>query len=340
MVNRTFIKMVMLCLIVALISTGSFPSVFAQNGTNHRETFAQTTFGAAILKKGAKGGDVYELQGRLKHLGFYTGSVDGVFGQRTYLAVRLFQYEFGLKIDGIVGPKTKLKLWKSTKHWRPEMTRTKAKETVLKRGSRGGNVWDLQGRLKYIGFYTGKVDGHYGERTYRAVRLFQYEFGLKIDGVAGSKTLQKLRAATKNYTPDKIEKKPKQAKTASVPKSSYGFSNNDIHLLAQAVYAEGRGEPYTGQVAIAAVILNRIESEKFPDSVSGVIFQPLAFEAVADGQIWMQPDESAKKAVRDALNGWDPSGGALYYFNPDRATSKWIWNRPQIKKIGKHIFTR
>ncbi|WP_446697283.1 spore cortex-lytic enzyme [Thermoactinomyces mirandus] len=220
------------------------------------------------------------------------------------------------------------------------MTRPQAQGPVLKRGSRGGDVWDLQGRLKFIGFYTGKVDGHYGERTYRAVRLFQYEFGLKIDGVAGSKTLQKLRAATKNYTPDKIGKKPTKTGAVSVPKSSYGFSNNDIQLLAQAVYAEGRGEPYIGKVAIAAVILNRIESEKFPDTVSGIIFQPLAFEAVADGQIWLQPDEEAKKAVRDALNGWDPSGGALYYFNPARATSKWIWSRPQIKKIGDHIFTR
>lgn len=340
MLNRILIKIAILYLVVGLISTGTCANVFAQNNTDYKSLSAQTAFGKAILKKGARGGDVYELQGRLKLLGFYTGPVDGVFGQRTYLAVRLFQYEFGLKIDGIVGPKTKLKLWKSTKNWRPEMTRNKAKGTVLKRGSRGGDVWDLQGRLKFIGFYTGKVDGHFGERTYRAVRLFQYEFGLKIDGIAGSKTLQKLRAATRNYTPDKIEKKPKQAKKVSVPKSSYGFSNNDIQLLAQAVYAEGRGEPYIGQVAIAAVILNRIESDKFPDTVSGVIFQPLAFEAVADGQIWMQPNEEAKKAVRDALNGWDPSGGALYYFNPARATSKWIWNRPQIKKIGKHIFTR
>lgn len=340
MVNRTFIKIAMLYLIVGLITTGSFANASAQNETRSKEMSAHTAFGAAILKKGAKGGDVYELQGRLRHLGFYTGSVDGVFGQRTYLAVRLFQYEFGLKIDGVVGPKTKLKLWKSTKHWRPG-ARAKAKETILKRGARGGDVWDLQGRLKYIGFYTGKVDGHYGERTYRAVRLFQYEFGLKIDGVVGGKTLQKLRAATKNYTPDKIgKKKPEKGKTVSIPKSSYGFSNSDMKLLAQAVYAEGRGEPYIGQVGIAAVILNRIESEKFPDTVSGVIFQPLAFEAVADGQIWMQPDEEAKKAVRDALNGWDPSGGALYYFNPVRATSKWIWSRPQIKKIGKHIFTR
>ena len=335
MINRVFLKMTLLCLVFSLCWGGCVSSVFA---AEHQEVSASTAFGDTILKKGAKGGDVYELQGRLKLLGFYTGDVDGVFGHRTYLAVRLFQYEFGLKIDGVVGPKTKLKLWQSTKHWRPEMTNRKASGTQLKRGNMGGGVWELQGRLKHIGFYTGKVDGNFGERTYRAVRLFQYEFGLKVDGVAGPKTIQKLRQATKNYAPD--TQKPQESKQVSIPKSSYGLSQNDIHLLAQAVYAEGRGESYIGQVAIAAVILNRLESREFPDTISGIIFQPLAFEAVADGQIWMQPDETAKKAVRDALNGWDPSGGALYYFNPERATSKWIWSRPQIKKIGKHIFTR
>jgi N-acetylmuramoyl-L-alanine amidase len=118
------------------------------------------------------------------------------------------------------------------------------------------------------------------------------------------------------------------------------LSQNDIHLLAQAVYAEGRGEPYIGQVAIAAVILTRLKSDRFPKSIPGIIFQPMAFESVSDGQIWLKPNETAKKAVMDALNGWDPSGGALYYFNPARATSKWIWNRPYIKRIGKHIFCK
>ncbi len=117
-----------------------------------------------------------------------------------------------------------------------------------------------------------------------------------------------------------------------------GFSNNDINLLAQAVYGEARGEPFEGQVAIAAVILNRIKSPLFPNTVVSVIFEPLAFTAVADGQIYMQPNERAKEAVLDAINGWDPSENALYYFNPDTATSKWIWGRPQIKRIGKHIF--
>lgn len=117
-----------------------------------------------------------------------------------------------------------------------------------------------------------------------------------------------------------------------------GFSSNDIQLLSQAVYSEARGEPYEGQVAIAAVILNRLNNSTFPNTIAGVIFEPLAFTAVADGQFYMSPNETAKKAVFDAINGWDPSESAVYYFNPDTATSPWIWGRPQIKRIGKHIF--
>ncbi len=118
------------------------------------------------------------------------------------------------------------------------------------------------------------------------------------------------------------------------------LSNNDLKLVANAVYGEARGEPYEGQVAIAAVILNRIKSPSFPDTIAGVIFEPRAFTAVSDGQIWSAPNAKAKKAVQDALRGWDPTGGCTYYFNPATATSSWIWNRPQVKRIGKHIFCR
>ncbi|OYD09740.1 spore cortex-lytic enzyme prepeptide [Paludifilum halophilum] len=124
----------------------------------------------------------------------------------------------------------------------------------------------------------------------------------------------------------------------NVEKSSGSLSKNDIQLMANAVHGEARGEPYTGQVAIAAVILNRLEAGKFPDSTSGIIYEPGAFTAVSDGQINLSPDEQAKKAVMDAVNGQDPAAGAIYYFNPDTATSDWIWSRPQIKRIGKHIF--
>lgn len=131
---------------------------------------------------------------------------------------------------------------------------------------------------------------------------------------------------------------PFKTDAANAGQKSGGFSQNDLQLLAQTVYGEARGEPYIGQVAIAAVVLNRLEDERFPDTVSGVIYQPGAFTCVADGQLYLTPDETAKKAVRDAINGWDPSHGSVYYFNPDTATSKWIWSRPQKLKIGKHIF--
>lgn len=124
-------------------------------------------------------------------------------------------------------------------------------------------------------------------------------------------------------------------KATNVPS---GYSDNDIRLMSNAVFGEARGEPYVGQVAVAAVILNRVNSPTFPDTISGVIFEPRAFTAVADGQIWLEPDDTARRAVLDALNGQDPTGNAMYYFNPDTATSGWIWTRPQIKKIGKHIF--
>lgn len=227
---------------------------------------------------------------------------------------------------------------------------TVSKETfsdaIVKYGSTGKDVEELQGRLKYLGFYDGKVDGIYGWRTLRSVKWFQWEFGMTADGVVGGKTKLKLWEATKNWTPDMTMDKPQQPAAQGggagdgelVTSNSLGLSENDLNIMANAVYGEARGEPYEGQVAVAAVILNRVKSPLFPNTVHGVIFQPGAFTAVADGQIWLTPNEKAKKAVRDALNGWDPSGGCIYYFNPDTATSAWIWTRPQVKKIGKHIF--
>ncbi|MFV9509787.1 spore cortex-lytic enzyme [Tepidibacillus sp. LV47] len=208
-------------------------------------------------------------------------------------------------------------------------------KTTLVWGSKGGDVYELQGRLKFLGFYKGKIDGVFGWRTYWAVRNFQYKFGMKVDGIVGSKTKYMLWKATKNWRPTYTAKK-----TARKAYSTRGFSENDIRIMANAVYGEARGEPYVGQVAVAAVILNRVENPAFPNTPSGVIFEPGAFTAVADGQIWLTPNETARKAVLDAIAGWDPTGGALYYFNPATATSAWIWSRPQIKKIGNHIFTK
>jgi N-acetylmuramoyl-L-alanine amidase len=203
---------------------------------------------------------------------------------------------------------------------------------VLQQGSSGEDVIELQTRLSYNGFFKSKIDGVFGWNTYWAVRNFQDKFGLPVDGVVGAKTKATLVKATKYQ---------KQGNTggvrANVPS---GYSQNDIQLMANAVYGESRGEPYIGQVAVAAVILNRVQSASFPNTVGGVIYEPGAFTAVADGQINLTPNETAKKAVLDALNGWDPTGNAIYYFNPDTATSSWIWSRPQIKKIGKHIFCK
>lgn len=253
-------------------------------------------------------------------------------------------------------------------------TRTNAfSSQVIQKGAVGDDVIELQARLQNIGYYNGKIDGAYGWGTYWALRNFQQDFGLPIDGLAGTTTKQKLANASnfnKQFVHEQLNKgneftyyggvpiekqvKAKRngsasggaasgnapSKTTTSANLPGGYSQNDIQLMANAVYGEARGEPYTGQVAVAAVILNRVESAAFPNTISGVIFEPGAFTAVADGQIWLTPNERAKEAVVDAINGWDPSGNAEYYFNPDTATSKWIWSREQIKRIGKHIFCK
>ncbi|WP_106766008.1 spore cortex-lytic enzyme [Paenibacillus faecalis] len=216
-------------------------------------------------------------------------------------------------------------------------------QAILKYGSYGEDVYELQGRLKHLGFYHGKVDSIFGSKTSDSVKWFQSEFGLKVDGIVGPKSKLKLYNATKNWRPTepKMHERGKDYKAEGADLSSanaMGLSDNDVKIMANAVYGEARGEPFEGQVAVAAVILNRVKSPNFPNTPSGVIFQPRAFTAVADGQIYLTPNETARKAVIQAINGWDPSGGALYYFNPETATSEWIWSRPQIKTIGRHIF--
>lgn len=221
---------------------------------------------------------------------------------------------------------------------------------AVKYGSYGQDVYELQGRLKYLGFYNGKIDSNFGSSTLKSVKWFQSEFGMKVDGVVGAKTKLKLYNASKQWSPTETPLHKGQTSgdsgnnTADKEQdnmgsaNSMGLSENEIKIMANAVYGESRGEPFEGQVAVAAVILNRVKSPSFPNTPSGVIFQPGAFTAVADGQIYLEPNAQAKKAVEQAMNGWDPSGGCLYYFNPKTATSKWIWTRPQVKTIGQHIF--
>lgn len=226
----------------------------------------------------------------------------------------------------------------------------------IARGATGDDVIELQARLQYISFYTGTIDGKFGYGTYWALRNFQEKYGLPIDGIAGAQTKKKLIAASnydEKFVMENIKKGNKFTHYGGTPlanQTSKGggmtskanlpanYTEQDLKLMSNAVHAEARGEPYEGQVAVAAVILNRVEHPEFPDTIGGVIFQPGAFTAVDDGQIWLTPNERAMEAVLDAINGWDPSENAIYYFNPVTATSKWIWSRPQIKKIGMHIF--
>lgn len=194
------------------------------------------------------------------------------------------------------------------------------------KGDTKQNVTLVQTRLKDLGYYKIRVDGIWGPKTLTAVKNFQRDYGLTVDGIVGARTEKALKITLN---------------TSSSSSSGTGtVSNANLNLLARCVYAEARGEPYTGQVAVAAVVLNRVRSSKFPNSISGVIYQPLAFTAVADGQINLAPNDTAYKAARDALNGWDPTNGCLYYYNPATATSKWIWSLKVELKIGKHSFAR
>lgn len=195
-------------------------------------------------------------------------------------------------------------------------------ETLSKYGSRGEEVTKIQTKLKRWGYYNGNIDGIYGSQTVNAVKYFQRKNGLSVDGIAGPATLKAMGIMNSS---------------SSSSSSNY---NSNLNLLAKLIYAEARGEPYTGQVAVGAVCMNRIKSSSFPNTLSGVIYQAGAFDAVRDGQINLTPNSTARKAAQDALNGWDPSYGAIYYFNPSTATNKWIWSRPMTVTIGRHRFCK
>ncbi len=197
-------------------------------------------------------------------------------------------------------------------------------EALSKYGSRGNEVTQIQTKLKRWGYYNGNIDGIYGTQTLNAVKYFQRKNGLKVDGIAGPATLKAMGIYSNSSS------------------SSSGSSSNssNVNLLAKLIYGEARGEPYTGQVAVGAVVMNRVRSSSFPNTISGVIYQSGAFDAVKDGQINLSADSTAKKAAQDAINGWDPSYGAIYYFNPSTATNKWIWSRPMTITIGRHRFCK
>jgi N-acetylmuramoyl-L-alanine amidase len=200
---------------------------------------------------------------------------------------------------------------------------------VLRQGATGGEVKEMQRRLKQWGYYQGSVDGVFGAGTKKAVISFQKKNGIKANGVVGLQTYKAL-GMTSAY--NALLNQSGNSNNAS------GVSDADLYLLARTIYGEGRGEPYTGQVAIGAVVMNRVRSPQFPNTISGVVYQRHAFTAVSDGQINLTPDDKAIKAAKDALNGWDPTGGALYYYNPAVATSAWIFDRQTVTVIGKHVF--
>jgi N-acetylmuramoyl-L-alanine amidase len=197
-------------------------------------------------------------------------------------------------------------------------------EALSKYGSTGSEVTQIQTKLKRWGYYSGNIDGIYGSQTLEAVKYFQRKNGLTVDGIAGPATLAAMGITS----------------TTSSSSSSSSSYNSNLNLLAKLIYGEARGEPYTGQVAVGAVCMNRVKSSSFPNTLSGVIYESGAFDAVSDGQINLTPDSTAKKAAQDALNGWDPSYGAIYYFNPSTATNKWIWSRPMTVTIGNHRFCK
>lgn len=220
-------------------------------------------------------------------------------------------------------------------------------------GSRGAGVRELQGRLGFLGFYHGHLDGLFGWQTYWAVRDFKQAFGLPVDGAIHDRAWAKLLAATPGYqggasastfaspaaasSGGTVSSPPGQNATAS---AVLGISPNDINLIAHVVYGEARGQPFIGQVAVAAVILNRYHSSIFPHSIPAIIFQPGAFTSISNGQAWLGLHPQNVEAAQDAVHGWDPTHGALYYWNPATATSPWIWSQPVMLQIGQHVFAK
>ncbi|RKL67614.1 spore cortex-lytic enzyme [Salipaludibacillus neizhouensis] len=301
-------------------------------------------FSDQVVQKGATGEDVVELQARLQYNGYYEGDIDGVFGWGTYWSVRNFQEKFELEVDGLVGQKMKGMLEKATefdKEFVHRMLREGREFTYyggvdknIQKGPKGGK---------------DKEDPKPKKDTQETKQPAKEKAPDQAAPEPPAEAETPEEGTPKRYpgedipdeTPAPEEAVPQEDDGVSIQKAvnvPEGYSDNDINIMAQAVHGEARGEPHVGKVAVAAVILNRVQSPTFPNTVTDVIFEPRAFTAVADGQIWLTPNEDAKKAVLDAINGQDPTGNALYYFNPDTATSAWIWGRPQIKQIGKHVF--
>ncbi|MBO5851982.1 MAG: spore cortex-lytic enzyme [Clostridia bacterium] len=202
---------------------------------------------------------------------------------------------------------------------------------IINASSNSSDIKLVQKKLKNWGYYKGSVDGIYGSKTKQAVILFQKRNGLVADGIVGNKTLSAM-GISQSMLSGTTSSKPNQSSGVN------GYTSADVQLLARLIHAEARGESYTGQVAVGAVVLNRVRSSSFPNTISGVIYQPYAFTCVNDGQINLKPNSTALSAAKDAMNGWDPTYGCLYYYNPKIATNQWIFSRPTVVTIGNHVF--
>lgn len=264
----------------------------------------------SLSQFGSTGTEVRQIQTALKRQGYYSGSVDGIYGSATQTAVRKFQAARGLTVDGICGSATLSALGIG------------GSSATLRKGSQGSGVRQVQQRLLNWGYYSGSVDGIYGSATEAAVRKFQRNNGLTADGICGVRTLSAMGLSSLS--------------NASHTTSS---DNGSVYLLARIISAEARGESYRGQVAVGAVVMNRVRSSQFPNTLAGVIYQKGAFTAIDDGQFNQPIADSAYRAAREVLAGADPTGGCLYYYNPATATSSWIYSLPVKMTIGKHRFS-
>lgn len=300
-------------------------------GITHFQSIPEDAVGRVNLYWGCVGENVRLVQSRLKEWGYYDGPANGFYGSATQQAVREFQANHGLNPDGQVGPDTWYALGFSTEG---RNTAYAAPRPTLYWGTTGNNVRLVQSRLKQWGYYDGEVDGIFGTATSQAVKRFQAKNGLTPDGLVGPRTWAALGFSTTTAQP--------AITPASAQSASGVSSSNDVNLLARLVAAEAEGEPYVGQVAVAAVILNRVKSPEFPNTLAGVIYQPGAFESISNGLAWSRtPSATAIKAARDAMNGWDPTYGCLFFWNPSKPiSSKWIWSRPIVTRIGSHVFAK
>lgn len=266
--------------------------------------------GSRTLQKGMMGSDVSQLQYILQQRKYQVGTIDGIYGNQTYQGVMQFEGNHHLNVDGVFGFVDYQEIYNDRK---------------LVLGMQGADIAALQKVLKDLKYNINLIDGKFGQETYQAVKKYQQIHDLKVDGVVGSKTKNEMRRSIPRVSP---------------VTSRGDYSRRDIDLLAHLVYGEARGEIYEGQVAVAAVVLNRVENAQFPNTIAGVIYQKWQFEPVMNGQIDYTPDETAYKAAQEAIAGGDPSYDSLYFYNPAGVQTPWIYSRPVVRRIGNHVFAR